>query len=145
MLWAQNNIDEAIKKYNTNSITYIYPESLNKSKNAIILDSREKEEYNVSHLKNAIWVGYNNFDIKKIKLDKNSEIVIYCSIGVRSEDIGEQLINNGYTNVKNLYGGIFKWVENDFPVYDITNHKTKKVHVYNKKWGELFKKGEKIY
>ncbi len=144
-IWAQKNIDQAIKKYNTNSIPYISPESLNKAKNIVILDSREKKEYNVSHLKNAIWVGYDSFNIKKIKLDRNSDIVIYCSIGVRSEDIGEQLINNGYTNVHNLYGGIFKWVENGYPVYDSSNTETKKVHAYNKQWGKLLKKGEKVY
>ena len=31
---------------------------------AIILDAREHKEYKVSHLKNAIFVGYNNFKLK---------------------------------------------------------------------------------
>ena len=36
-------------------------------------------------------------------------IIVYCSIGVRSEDIGEKLKELGYTKILNLYGGIFDW------------------------------------
>lgn len=121
-------------------------EDLYANENIIVLDSREKEEFNVSHLKNAIWVGYKNFNIDSLPFkDKNQNIVVYCSIGVRSEDIGEKLMDNGFTNVQNLYGGIFKWVENDYPVYDNANQQTQKVHVFSKYWGKLLTKGIKVF
>ncbi|MCJ7467708.1 MAG: rhodanese-like domain-containing protein [Maribacter sp.] len=145
---AQNNIDKTLKKFNRESVPYIQPEELVPQQNAIILDTREKSEYDVSHLKNAIWVGYKNFQldsvIPKIK-NKKSEIVVYCSIGVRSEDIGEKLMKAGYSDVKNLYGGIFEWKNKGYPVYDNQEKETEKIHAFSKHWGKLLFKGEKVY
>ena len=78
-------------------------------------------------------------------IQKNSRIIVYCSVGYRSERIGEQLLANGYSNVTNLYGGIFEWVNSDYPVVDTNNVKTNKVHAYSKLWGKWLKNGEKVY
>jgi rhodanese-related sulfurtransferase len=75
----------------------------------LLLDAREWSEYQVSHLKNAKFVGYDQFDIDKLKLiNKNQKIVVYCSVGYRSEKIAEKMKHAGFTNVSNLYGGIFE-------------------------------------
>lgn len=112
----------------------------------VLLDAREPEEYEVSHLKNARYVGFNQFNINTLQnVSKNSEIVIYCSIGVRSEKIGEKLKAAGFTNIKNLYGSIFEWVNQGNQVFDTQNQPTKKVHAFNKKWGVWLNKGEKVY
>lgn len=111
-----------------------------------LLDAREKVEYNVSHLKNARWVGYDDFDMDRVKgIPKDANIVIYCSIGVRSEKIGERLKEAGYQNIQNLYGSIFEWVNEGHTVYGPDGKPTNKVHAYNKKWGIWLKKGEKVY
>ncbi|MBL0331457.1 MAG: rhodanese-like domain-containing protein [Chlorobi bacterium] len=111
-----------------------------------MLDSREKKEYDVSHLKNSIWVGYSDFNLERLKgIDKSSKIVVYCSVGYRSEKISEKLLSNNYTNVSNLYGGIFEWVNNNSPIYDLNNKSTKKIHAYDHIWGLWLKKGEKIF
>jgi len=68
--------------------------------NTLFLDAREYLEYNVSHLKNSVWVGYNDFEISRVKnIAKNKKIVVYCSVGYRSEKITEKLIKAGYTNI----------------------------------------------
>lgn len=147
-LTAQTKMDRKLKKFNKESIPYISAEALQLSKNAILFDTRKKDEFNVSHLNNAIWVGYKEFDIDSIDakaIDKSSEITVYCSIGVRSEDIGERLQKAGYKNVKNLYGGIFEWKNKGFPVYDPAGNETEKVHAFSKHWGKLLTKGEKVY
>ncbi|WP_255569698.1 rhodanese-like domain-containing protein [Cellulophaga sp. HaHa_2_95] len=142
---AQRSIEKTLEKLNKESVPYITVAELQQQDSLIILDTRELEEYKVSHLKNAIWVGYDNFDSQQLKLqDKNQKIVVYCSIGVRSENIGEKLLANGYSNVQNLYGGIFKWVEEDLPVYDSEENRTENVHVFSKYWGKLLTKGNKI-
>lgn len=144
-LVAQRSIEKTLEKLNKESVPYITVAELQQQDSLIILDTRELEEYKVSHLKNAIWVGYDNFDSHQLKLqDKNQKIVVYCSIGVRSENIGEKLLANGYSNVQNLYGGIFKWVEEDLPVYDSEENRTENVHVFSKYWGKLLTKGNKI-
>ncbi len=77
--------------------------------------------------------------------DKNELIVVYCSIGLRSAKIAQQLKDEGYTNVFNLYGGIFEWKNNNFLVFDLNGQKTEKVHVYNKYWSKWLIKGEKVF
>jgi len=111
-----------------------------------VLDAREIEEFEVSHIKNASYVGYNNFSIKKIskEIPTNKPIVVYCSIGYRSEKIGEQLQKKGY-KVYNLYGGIFHWTNQGYEVVDSSKKTTKKVHGYDKNWGKWLTKSEVVY
>jgi rhodanese-related sulfurtransferase len=116
------------------------------NQNYTILDIRELKEYNVSHIKNAISISFNDFNIKMIKhkIDKNTPIVVYCSIGYRSEKVGEKLLNEGFT-VYNLYGGIFNWKNSNNPVVDNNEIATQKVHCFNQEWSKWLLKGEKIY
>lgn len=145
---AQSTIDQALDWYNSESVPYISVTELQNVKNQIILDTREWEEYEVSHIKNAVWVGYDDFKLADVITkypDKNLNIVVYCSIGVRSENIGEELLESGYFNTKNLYGGIFEWSNQGYPVYTAKGEKTKKVHAFGKLWGKYLTKAEKVY
>lgn len=148
-IFAQSSIDDAIQKYNSGSISYISVEQLQadlvNNEKLVLLDARSKKEYEVSHLKDAIWIGYNNFEKEKVSdIDKVSEIIIYCSVGVRSEKIGEKLLGLGYKNIKNLYGGIFSWVNNGYPIYNEQNQ-TQNIHGFDKQWGKYLKAGKKVY
>jgi len=131
------------------SVAIVYPDSLYQLKlvqeDIIILDAREKEEFDVSHIEGAIWVGYKDFDMSKLKLNKDQDIFVYCSVGYRSEKIGEKLQDAGFERVNNLYGGIFGWKNNGFPVFDNAHHETEQVHTYNKSWGKWLTNGEKVY
>jgi rhodanese-related sulfurtransferase len=121
-------------------------EELKKMDDVILLDTRAKKEFEVSHLKNAIWVGYEDFNLAKMKaIPKDSKLVVYCSIGVRSEKIGEKLQAAGYQNVHNLYGSIFEWVNQGNSVVDSLEKPTKKVHGYSKTWAIWLDKGEKVF
>lgn len=149
ILFAQESLSELLKKHNNESIPYISVQELAMPKtNAILLDARELREYEVSHLKDALHVGYNEFNLanttKKLN-NKDQMIVVYCSLGIRSEDIAEQLKKEGYTNVYNLFGGIFEWKNNDFKVYDNKNKLTENVHAFSKEWSQWLIKGNKIY
>ncbi len=113
---------------------------------SIFLDAREKKEFDISHIQNAIWVGYEDFDTSRLKnITRDEKIIVYCSVGYRSEKIAEKLVASGYTNVVNLYGGIFEWVNQDKPVVDLTENKTELVHAYSKKWGIWLNEGVKVY
>lgn len=115
--------------------------------NIILLDAREKREFEVSHMNNAQWVGYNDFSPKRVKdIPKDAKVIVYCSVGYRSEKVSEQLLDLGYTDVSNLYGGLFEWVNqgNEVVTEDST---TEKVHAYDKLWGIWVdtEKDNKIY
>ena len=146
---SQESLSELLKKSNTESVPYISVQELAMPKtNAILLDARELNEYKVSHIKDAIYVGYDFFDInttQKKLVDKSATIVVYCSLGIRSEDVAEKLKKAGYTNVYNLYGGIFEWKNNNRNVYNSEKKITEKVHAFSEEWSKWLTKGEKIY
>ncbi|MBT8206030.1 MAG: rhodanese-like domain-containing protein [Eudoraea sp.] len=145
---GQRSIDGVLDMHNQETVPYIKVPELVKSEGYALLDTRKREEYEVSHLKNAHWVGNDQFNLEEVTAlfpNKDTAIVVYCSIGVRSEDIGEKLQDAGYTNVKNLYGGIFEWKNKGYPVLDPRGNKTEKVHAYNTYWGRLLTNADKVY
>lgn len=148
---SQMSLSLLLEANNNKTISYISSEELRTLQlkdTVVILDTREIKEYKVSHIPTAKYAGYDRFSIEDILTEfhnKNTPIVVYCSLGIRSEDIGEKLQENGFTNVKNLYGGIFEWKNNAFPVIDSEGKETENVHVYSRFWGRWLKKGKKIY
>lgn len=103
----------------------------------VVLDAREMEEFRVSHIPNAVQVGYDRFDMSKVSdIPKDQAIVVYCSIGYRSEKIGEKLLDAGYQKVYNLYGSIFEWANRSFPLVIWNGKGTNEIHTYNKNWSK---------
>lgn len=76
----------------------------------IILDVRTKEEYNTSHLKDAINIPYDEIEntISGVSTDKNKIIMVYCQSGKRALTAVETLVELGYKNVY-TFGGINSW------------------------------------
>ena len=111
----------------------------------LLFDTRTLAEYNVSHISGAKLMDYQKFSIEQLKeVPKDTPVVLYCSVGYRSERIGEKLQKAGYRNVQHLHGGIFGWVNQGWPVYN-KGGKTNQVHAYSRKWGLWLQKGEKVY
>jgi rhodanese-related sulfurtransferase len=148
--FGQKKLDKLLQKWNKNNVPYISVNELaTQETKPILLDAREEKEFKVSHLKDAVFVGYTYFTLQKtlekLPKDKTSKIVVYCSLGIRSEVIAYKLTREGYTNIYNLYGGIFEWKNANFQVIDTLGISTEKVHAFNKDWGKWLKKGTKVY
>lgn len=149
--YAQETLNEVLKKYNKNEIAYISATELRmyqSNKSVTILDSREINEYNVSHIETSTLVGFDTFSIDSISdliKNKNTPIVVYCTLGIRSEVIANKLIKAGYSNVKNLYGGICEWKNKDYKVIDSTQNKTNNIHTFSKEWSKWLLNGNPIY
>jgi rhodanese-related sulfurtransferase len=112
----------------------------------IWLDAREVGEFKISRIENARFVGYDKFDISTLDdLDKDAEIIVYCSIGYRSEKVAEKMKAAGFTNVKNLYGGIFDWYNQGKQVVDKNGAETNKVHGYSRTWGIWLNDAKTVY
>lgn len=142
----RETLEEAVKSLYKNTVPLASKANLEEWKNAKVLDSREPEEYEISHLPKAKLVGYDDFDLNAVtSISKDDTVIIYCSVGYRSERIGEKLQKAGFKHVFNLYGGIFNWKNNDGTVVDSNNDTTNRVHTYNKSWSNYLKKGEKVY
>lgn len=145
---AQSDIDLLLKEYNNRTVPYISVEQLYKKKGEyLILDTRKKEEYDVSHIPGAIWVSekVNDSVYAFAKAKKDQPIVVYCSVGIRSEDFGENLKKKGFTNIKNLYGSIFAWKDAGYDVVNQNKKITDSVHTFSKVWAPYLKTGIKVY
>ena len=149
-LYAQETLDEVLEKYHHEKvpcISAIELQNLQQNNKVVVLDSRELIEFKVSHIKGAILVGYDDFKLSSLpdSLDKNTPLVVYCTLGVRSGVIANELIERGYRDVKNLYGGISEWKNMDYVVVDSTQTPTENIHVYSKKWGKWLTKGNPVF
>ena len=114
--------------------------------NYTFLDSRQEKEFNVSHIKNSIYVGDKDFSIDKLsQIPQNANIVVYCSVGIRSDKIAKEIIDAGYSNVHNMVGGIFEWINKGNPVFDYTGKPTQNIHGYSKIWGTFVNSSHKVY
>lgn len=108
----------------------------NQQNKIVFLDARAKKEFEVSHIEDAIWVGYDDFSPERVNnLNKEIKIIVYCSIGYRSEKVAEQLEALGFSDVSNLYGGLFEWANQEKEVVNELNEPTTKVHAFDRIWG----------
>lgn len=143
---AFDSMVDGLIKHTVQTISVEKLHSELENENVVLLDSREKKEFDVSHLPNAKYVGYDQYDFDVVQsLKKDQKIVVYCSVGYRSEKTAEKLKKLGFTNVYNLYGGIFDWVNHDFKVVNKQNKNTNRVHAYSKSWGVWLNKAQKVY
>lgn len=144
---GQKTYDEKLESLYKNTVPLIKADSLERiMTDVVILDTRAIEEFEVSHLEGARFVDYDSFELSEVKdIPKDQEIIVYCSVGYRSERVGEKLQKAGYSNVKNLYGGIFSWKNEGYDVMGPANVPTDSVHTYNKSWGKWLIKGIKVY
>jgi rhodanese-related sulfurtransferase len=114
----------------------------------ILLDAREWDEYTVSHIPGARYIGYKQFSERALRgVTRESPIAVYCSVGYRSEKIAERLRGMGYTQVYNVYGSIFEWANRGYPLAAPGGGEVRRVHTYNRKWSRWVLNGniEKVW
>ncbi len=78
---------------------------------AVVVDVREKNEWNEGYIPGAIHVprGYLELQIEEAVPDKDQPVVLYCAGGVRSLMAGKTLQQMGYRNVSSMAGGFGQW------------------------------------
>ena len=146
--FGQKDIDSLLQKFKSQTPLISVSRALEKINDPLIifLDARETEEYTTSHVRGAIHIGYAQFTIDKVStLPKHSELIVYCSIGYRSDVIAQKLKKAGFTSVSNLRGGIFTWSNEEYPLFNGKHEQTTMIHGYSKQWSEYIKKGTVIF
>lgn len=81
---------------------------LDKGEVPVILDVREPREYKTANI-GGVLIPLGEVPKRMSELDKGKEIVVHCHHGGRSQRAVEFLYENGFSNVKNLVGGIDAW------------------------------------
>jgi rhodanese-related sulfurtransferase len=106
--------------------------ALERGESPLLIDARTPEEYAVSHLPGA----RNLTSADEVRTDKETAIVVYCSVGVRSAILAKALQEAGFRRVHNLRGSIFAWANKGYPLWR-GDTSADKVHPYDKQWGTL--------
>lgn len=77
----------------------------------LLLDVRRYGEFKESRLPNAINIPVDDleWELEEILDYKDKPIIVYCKVGVRSSIACEILINEGFTKLYNLRGGILDY------------------------------------
>lgn len=84
---------------------------LEKGEKLEIIDVREPYEWEIGHIPGARLVPLNRIPDEIPRLDKQRETILYCKVGGRSAYAAQQLADAGVTDVRNLAGGILRWID----------------------------------
>ncbi len=103
----------------------------------LLLDARSSAEYAVSHLRSALSTPDEDAALAVLAdIAPGREIVVYCSVGMRSSALAEKLRTRGFTRAANLEGGIFAWANAGQPTYR-GEERVDLVHPFDERWGKL--------
>ena len=98
----------------------------------VVVDVREPREWDVSRIPGAI--ALDTFESNQAQY-KDRPIVAYCTIGYRSGQFAQRMIQDGF-NVSNLRGSILAWAHAGHPLVN-KDGETTRVHVYGPQWDLL--------
>ena len=111
---AAPSVAEAILPLDSDTYT-IAPshlkEMIDQDKPFVLLDVREKWEYEMVHIEGAILIPFGELPRRFREVTPGIEIVVYCHWGMRSLDAAFLLQQLGFKSVKSLVGGIDRWAQ----------------------------------
>lgn len=93
---------------------------LEKGDTLVLLDVREQWEFDLAKLNGSTLIPLGTLPQSLAKLNRDAEIIAICHHGMRSADATNFLLQQGFSNVKNLVGGIDAWsaqVDRSVPRY----------------------------
>ena len=123
---------------------YVNAEEFNKLTNepdTVVIDMRNHYEYEVGHFDKAIEVPSDTFReqlpmaVDMMKTDKEKNIIMYCTGGIRCEKASAYMKHKGFKNVFHLEGGIINYV-NQTKEQGLANKFHGKNFVFDQRLGE---------
>ena len=96
--------------------TSVYP-------NLMVLDVRTPPEYNTIHICNASLIPLEEliYRINELEPYNDIEIIVYCQSGGRSASASQILVDEGFSKVFNMQGGISSWINAGYETCPIDN------------------------
>lgn len=88
------------------------------SKGALVLDVREKKEYDAGHVPDSVLIPLGQLEqrLGEIREHRNRTIVVICHGGKRSATACLHLRKHGFKEALNIAGGILAWKKAGLPV-----------------------------
>jgi UPF0176 protein len=109
--------------------------------NTVVIDMRNHYEYEVGHFEKAIEIPSDTFReqlpiaVDMMNDDKNKNIIMYCTGGIRCEKASAYMLHKGFKNVFHLEGGIINYV-NEIKTKGLQNKFHGKNFVFDQRLGE---------
>ena len=81
----------------------------------VVIDMRNHYEYEVGHFEKALEIPSDTFReqlpmaVEMMKDQKDKNIIMYCTGGIRCEKASAYMLHNGFNNVFHLEGGIINY------------------------------------
>jgi rhodanese-related sulfurtransferase len=99
-------------------VTLTVQEFAAQSAKGTILDVRTAGEVAQGKIDGAVVIDFYSPDFlnQVSQISKDQEVYLYCAVGARSEEAARMLIQQGYTKVYHLQGGIQGWAQQGLPV-----------------------------
>ena len=114
----------------------------------LLLDCRRRDEYDVSRLDGAVFVGEEGelagpviSDFAARRRGREAKICCYCSVGYRSARLVKSLskagVPDGISDVYNVRGSLFRWANSGKRMVGSDGCETSLVHPYNSVFGAM--------
>ena len=114
---------------------------LTKDPGTVVIDMRNHYEYEVGHFENAIEIPSDTFReqlpmaAEMMKADRDKNIIMYCTGGIRCEKASAFMLSQGFKNVYHLEGGIIHYT-NQVKEKGLPNKFHGKNFVFDQRLGE---------
>lgn len=85
---------------------------------AVVVDLRDKKEFDQGHLVGSLNVPYASIETRVDELTRYKErpLVLICRMGQHAGTAGTILRKKGFANVSRLNGGFMEWRNQNLPV-----------------------------
>ena len=86
----------------------------------VFVDVRRPDEVKAAKIKGTLHIPLHQLEARLTELPKDKQIIFHCHHGNRSRFATIMLLCNGFTDVKNMVGGIDAWsreIDSSVPRY----------------------------
>lgn len=116
LLLLQDLFDTVTRRYKTVSAAGAV--ALLNRDDTLLIDVREPHEYATGHIENARHLSLPRLKDALYEFEdrKNVPVIVYCQQGTRSKEACKQMVQQGFTQVYYLSGGMLSWEDAKLPV-----------------------------
>ena len=90
--------------------------TLAEREDVVILDVREQDEWDAGHIPGALFIPMSEIQARLSEVPTDKTVIVQCRSGNRSSQVTDYLQQQGFTNIRNMAGGLNAWQAAGLPV-----------------------------